>query len=216
MATTAPKPAAKAGPQPVPDAPPVEEVASSPKKSKTKLFIIIGAVALLLAGSGIGVWFGMSHGQKRAKPAAAKTAEAGATAEAPTPAATENADATDTAAADSEDGGKQEPPKPPVFLNIDQFTVNLQPEGANDQFLQISITLQVADENQVELIKEYMPQIRSRLLMLLSSKKASEISSTDGKKKLADEIMAQVKQPFNAQSSPQSVSNVFFTSFVIQ
>lgn len=111
---------------------------------------------------------------------------------------------------------KPEPPKPPVFLPLEQFTVNLQPDGAGDQFLQIAFTLQVADQEQVDLIKTYMPLVRSRLLLLLSSKKASEISSVDGKKKLSDEIIAQVKQPFIPKGPPQAVTGVFFTSFVIQ
>jgi flagellar FliL protein len=76
--------------------------------------------------------------------------------------------------------------------------------------------LQVADQSQVDLIKLYMPQVRSRLLLLLSSKKASEISTPEGKKKLSDEIMEQVKQPFKLGAAPQNVTNVFFTSFVIQ
>lgn len=111
---------------------------------------------------------------------------------------------------------KQEPPKPPVFLPMDQFTVNLQSDSGTDQFLQVSFTLQVADQEQIELIKTYMPLVRSRLLLLLSSKKASEISSVEGKKKLSEEIIAQVKQPFLPQGTPQAVTGVFFTSFVIQ
>jgi flagellar protein FliL len=111
---------------------------------------------------------------------------------------------------------KQEPPKPPVFLPIDQFTVNLQSDSGTDQFLQVAFTLQLADQEQVELIKTYMPLVRSRLLLLLSSKKASEISGIDGKKKLSEEIIAQVKQPFLPQGTPQAVTGVFFTSFVIQ
>lgn len=110
---------------------------------------------------------------------------------------------------------KHEPPKPPVFLQMEQFTVNLQPE-VGEQYLQISFTLQVGSQEQVELIKLYMPLVRSRLLMLLSSKKASELSTPDGKKKLQDEIVAAIKQPFAANMPPQEVSGVFFTSFVIQ
>ena len=111
---------------------------------------------------------------------------------------------------------KQEPPKPPVFLPMDLFTVNLQSDSGTDQFLQVAFTLQLADQEQVELIKTYMPLVRSRLLLLLSSKKASEISGVDGKKKLSEEIIAQVKQPFLPQGAPQAVTGVFFTSFVIQ
>lgn len=110
---------------------------------------------------------------------------------------------------------KAEPAKAPVFLVMDPFTVNLTTEGG-EQFLQVSFTLQVDDNEQAETIKLYMPQVRSRLLLLLSSKRASEISSVDGKKKLSDEIIAQVKMPFTPKGPPQGVSNVFFTSFVIQ
>ena len=110
---------------------------------------------------------------------------------------------------------KQEPPKPPVFLAMEPFTVNLQPE-MGEQYLQVAFTLQVADQAQVENIKLYMPLVRSRILMLLSTKKASELGSAEGKKKLQDEIIAQIKQPFAPQSPPQQVSGVFFTSFVIQ
>ncbi|OWW18860.1 flagellar basal body-associated protein FliL [Noviherbaspirillum denitrificans] len=110
---------------------------------------------------------------------------------------------------------KHEPAKPPVFIAMDPFTVNLQPE-AGDQYLQVQFTLQVADEKQVEQIKLYMPLVRSRVLMLLSSKKASEISTPEGKNKLQEEIVALIKQPFTPKSSPQGVTGVFFTSFVIQ
>jgi flagellar protein FliL len=110
---------------------------------------------------------------------------------------------------------KAEPAKPPIFVNLDPFTVNLQPE-IGEQYLQIALTLQVKEQSQVDLIKLQMPQVRSRLLMLLSSKKASEISTPEGKKKLSDEIISQVNLPFSPQATPQSVSGVFFTSFIIQ
>jgi flagellar protein FliL len=111
---------------------------------------------------------------------------------------------------------QHEPPKPPVFLALDQFTVNLQSAGGTDQFLQVAFTLQLANQEEVELFKTYMPLVRSRLLLLLSSKKAEEINGVDGKKKLSEEIIAQVKQPFVPQGKPQAVNGVFFTSFVIQ
>jgi flagellar FliL protein len=111
---------------------------------------------------------------------------------------------------------KHDPGKPPVFVNMEPFTVNLQPDAGVDQYLQVQFTLQVADDKQVEQIKLYMPLIRSRILLLLASKKASELTSADGKKKLQDEILAQVKQPFSQHGAPQDVSGVFFTSFVIQ
>ncbi|HCE11016.1 MAG TPA: flagellar basal body-associated protein FliL [Oxalobacteraceae bacterium] len=105
--------------------------------------------------------------------------------------------------------------KPPVFVILDPFTVNLQIE-TSDQFLQVAMTLQVADQGQEDLIKQYMPQVRDRLLLLLSSKKASDILTIPGKKKLSEDIIAEVNRPFTPKASPQGVTGVFFTSFVIQ
>jgi flagellar FliL protein len=97
---------------------------------------------------------------------------------------------------------KAEPPKPPVFINMESFTVNLQSEDSDDA--------------QVELIKLHLPEVRSRLLMLLSSHKADELLSPEGKNKLAKEIITQVNKPFEPKAAPQIVTGVFFTSFVIQ
>lgn len=105
--------------------------------------------------------------------------------------------------------------EPPVFVAIEPFTVNLQPENG-DQYLQIQFTLQVPNLEQVEVIKTNMPKVRSRLLLLLSGKKASEITTVEGKKLLSSEIVAAVKQPFADKGEPQQVSDVLFTSFIIQ
>jgi flagellar FliL protein len=104
---------------------------------------------------------------------------------------------------------------PPIFLPLDSFTVNLQAEDG-EQFLQTNLTLQVASQEQLELIKLYMPTVRSRLLLLLSSKKGSEILTTNGKTKLSQEIIDVFKQPFVPRGPTVKVMGVLFTSFVVQ
>jgi flagellar FliL protein len=110
---------------------------------------------------------------------------------------------------------KSAPAAPPVFAQMDPFTVNLQADGG-EQFLQTAFTLQVGSQADVDAIKLYLPQVRSRVLLLLSSKRGAEISTVEGKKKLAEEIIAQLKQPFSGGAQPLNVSDVFFTAFVIQ
>jgi flagellar FliL protein len=105
--------------------------------------------------------------------------------------------------------------EPPQYVPVESFTINLQPENG-EQYLQIAFTLQVPNEKQGEEIKANMAKVRSRVLLLLSGKKASEISSVEGKQKLAKEIMATVKQPFVDKGEPQQVSDVLFTAFIIQ
>ncbi|HVL75580.1 MAG TPA: flagellar basal body-associated protein FliL [Noviherbaspirillum sp.] len=119
------------------------------------------------------------------------------------------------AKAEKEAAAKAETPKPPLYLPIDQFTVNLQQE-MGEHYLQTAFTLQVSDQSQADLIKLYMPLVRSRLLMLLSSKKPSELSTAEGKEKLQEEIVARLQEPFAPNGAPVGVTGVFFTSFVIQ
>ena len=104
---------------------------------------------------------------------------------------------------------------PPVFVPIDSFTVNLQPENG-EQYLQIAFTLQVSNAEEMEAIKLNMPKVRSRLLLLLTVKKASELNTVDGKQQLAAEIVAQVNQPFEEKGPEQDVTDVLFTAFIIQ
>jgi len=105
--------------------------------------------------------------------------------------------------------------KVPVFVVIEPFVVNLMSETSGDQFLQIAMTLQVPNQETADAIKLFMPQVRSRLLMVLSSKKASELLSNDGKKALTDEIIDQLGEPFASGKGP-NITDVFYTSFVIQ
>jgi len=81
----------------------------------------------------------------------------------------------------------------PRFIALETFTVNLQHE-VGDQYLQVGITLKIEDPSLEERIKQHLPEIRSRLLLLLSGKYPSELAVTKGKKELARQIVAEVKQ----------------------
>jgi flagellar FliL protein len=105
--------------------------------------------------------------------------------------------------------------KPPVFVNLETFTVNLQSEHS-DQHLQTNLTLKIGDARTLDLIKLHMPEVRNRILLLLSNKESSQITDIAGKKKLAAELLAEINQPFSEGGAGQTVESVLFTSFVIQ
>ncbi len=104
------------------------------------------------------------------------------------------------------------PPPAPVFVELEAFTVNL----AGDRILQAGITLQVKDAKDSEQIKLYMPQVKNRLLMVLSAKAIDELQSPNGKQALANDLAASLKQPYAPDLPPPAISGVFLTSFVIQ
>lgn len=110
---------------------------------------------------------------------------------------------------------KVETDKPPIFIPLESFTVNLQPYPS-EQYLQISMTLQIKESSDEELLKSHMPEIRNRIILLLSNKQASEIASNEGKRILINEILERIKSPFSGSTPPQKINAVFFTSFIIQ
>ena len=105
--------------------------------------------------------------------------------------------------------------KPPLFHNLDPFTVNLAEENG-DHYLQVSIVFQVADEKAVDQVKTYLPVIRNRILLLLSSKHPSELSTPEGKQKLVDELVAAARASIPGTTPDRGITGAFLGAFVIQ
>ena len=108
--------------------------------------------------------------------------------------------------------------KTPIFVNLEPLTLNLRKASENDddRLLQLTITVQVGEKEHEELLKLYMPQVRNRMLLLLSSKSAAQIGDDEGKRQLMKDILAKLREPYSERGPEQRVMNVFLTSFVIQ
>ncbi|NMG45900.1 flagellar basal body protein FliL [Aromatoleum toluvorans] len=115
--------------------------------------------------------------------------------------------------------------KPPTFVPMDPFVVNLAPtEG--DRYLQVVMALRVADAKTGENLKAFMPEIRHQINLLLSSKLPSELSTMEGREALAAEILrrtngvlvpAPAKQGDGKAAAPAGpIQAVLFNSFIIQ
>lgn len=74
----------------------------------------------------------------------------------------------------------------------------------------------MTNDNTVEAIKAQMPIIRSKLLLLLSSKNPAELNVPGGKEELAREIADEARKHFTSKPPEQALLNVHFSSFVIQ
>lgn len=169
-----------------------------PKKSK-KLLIIILAGILLLMVVGAAIAFLLTGGEEE------EVAEEEAVVE----------------EAKKPRKKRNDPSTPPVFVNLDPYTVNLVPEeGQGDQYMQVVIALELEDATADPIIKSQMPRIRNNITMILSSKKASELLSKEGKEKLAEEIREDVNHliepPPKGKKAEWPVLSVLFTSFIIQ
>ncbi|WP_404472495.1 flagellar basal body-associated protein FliL [Vreelandella venusta] len=104
----------------------------------------------------------------------------------------------------------------PVFTRIEPFTVNLADDRYGSRLLYTGITLLVGNEQSKTIIEEHMPQVRSRLLILLSGKQASELTSTEGKEELAQAIIGRLNVPLTENQPPLDLREVLFTEFIVQ
>lgn len=132
---------------------------------------------------------------------------------------------------------EEEAKVPPKFVEIGTYTANLMREDT-DRYLQIGISLKITDPELEEKIKAQLPEIQNMINLLLQSKYPSQLSSVEGKEKLANQIKEQIEfimglrksappirsaapdavtQP-TPPSSPakKGIAAVLFTSFIIQ
>ena len=183
-----------------PAKPETEDEAAPKKKGKLLLILVIVAVLLLVVvGGGVAALLLLKKD---------KSADEAPQAAAPVAPVSSTVDLT----------------KPPTFVPLDTFTVNLRGDEG-DHYLQVVMVLRVADAKMGDALKNFMPEIRHRINLLLSSKLPSELASSAGREALATEVAGQVNEalgfPTLMNASGQPVSNgpvqaVLFNSFIVQ
>jgi len=84
-------------------------------------------------------------------------------------------------------------PKPTLFLPLEVFTANLMSDEGQPQFIQVGLTLKMNDPDAITLVKDRMPEVRNRILLVLSGKRGSDLLPLAGKEKLAIDIASAVR-----------------------
>ena len=83
-------------------------------------------------------------------------------------------------------------------------------------FLQISADVLVSDADAEETIKIHVPAIRHSLIMLLSEQKASDIKTPAKREEIRQQATAQVQSLIVALSGSTDVSDILFSSILVQ
>ena len=97
------------------------------------------------------------------------------------------------------------------IYTLDPFIVNLA-DPNQQRYLKIRICLESKEITVNEEYEKRLPQLRDMILTLLSSKSYKDISDSDGKNKLREEITSKINQSL----SSFQVKAVYFTEFMIQ
>lgn len=109
----------------------------------------------------------------------------------------------------------QVPLPAPIFAALEPFTVTLRDERTT-RVLYLAITLRLVDENSRNMVTEYMPEVRDRVLRLLSVQNPAFIQTPDGREKLVHDLTDLLQRPYLPQPRGPEISSVLFTAFVVQ
>ncbi|NOR23751.1 MAG: flagellar basal body protein FliL [Desulforhopalus sp.] len=154
--------------------------------SKKKIFIMIGAVVLvLMIGGGFGAWFFMKE-----KPAPETEKDPGR--HVPVPVL------------------KQQSQIGPM-VNVDEFIVNII-SGDVAHYVKASLTVELSNVEVQTEVEQRMPQMRDAILLLISNKTYEELQDLQGKKQLKAELSSKI----NSFLQKGQVVSIYFTNFVVQ
>ncbi len=131
-----------------------------------KMLVILVVLLMALALAGAGAWFYVS--KQRAAPLEGEEEPVAAKAQAK---------------------------GPPTYLPLDNMVVNLADPGG-EKVVQVGITLELTDSQVLEKVKQFLPAIRSGVLLLVSQRTSEELLQREGKEKLQADILREASRPF--------------------
>lgn len=177
-----------------------------PKKKNKLLIIILAAVLVLVFGGGGAAYFLLKN---KADPEA------------------EDGDEPPAKTAKAKKKKKDDHGAPPVFSKLEPFVVKLQAE-AQEAYVQAIPELKLLDAQVADQVKNFMPEIRHKVLLILAGKKASELATPQGMQVLANQIRESINATLTGspvdsaaekqdQAEPEApVQAVFFSSLIVQ
>lgn len=109
----------------------------------------------------------------------------------------------------------QVPLPSPIFAALEPFTVTLRDERTT-RILYVAVTLRLVDDASRNMVAEYMPEVRDRVLRLLSIQNPNYIQTPEGRERLVQDLTQLLQRPYLPQPRGPEISAVLFTAFVVQ
>ncbi len=156
--------------------------------SNKGLLIIIGVVVLMMSMMGVGffvLWHKMSATVAQVQAA--------------------------NGIAKPEDKAEEEKSAVMPMHKLETMIVNLADQGGK-RYLRVTMELELKTPELAKEIEQRLPQVRDSILMILPTKEYSQISTTEGKIQLRDDIIAKL----NSFLRTGTINTIYFTEFVVQ
>lgn len=106
--------------------------------------------------------------------------------------------------------------KVPIYFAFPQaFTVNFETDQGL-RFLQVSVEIMTYDQSAVDALGTHMPVIKNNIILLLSNQTYDDLISVEGKKKIRQNMLAEIQAVMDKYEAESVVEEVYFTNFVMQ
>jgi len=119
-------------------------------------------------------------------------------------------------AAEEAEEAEEATSKTSAYVSLGEPMVLNLSGGKRQTFLQISADVLISDADAESTIKTHVPAIRHSLIMLLSEQKANDIKSPGKREEIRQQATARVKGLIADLSGSQDVSDVLFSSILVQ
>ena len=160
------------------------------KKGINKLFIIIGAAVVVVLLAGAGLFFFMSSGSS----APAASGEHGAS-------------------ADAGAGGEHGAGAPDTFIfNLEPMMVNLQSVDGVQNYMKLTVALEVADEHMMTEIQPRLAKVIDAFQVYMRELRKSDLEGSAGVYRLKEELLRRV----NLAVYPARIESILFKEILVQ
>lgn len=103
-------------------------------------------------------------------------------------------------------------PLPPAFLELQEFLVNLDSGTRQPSFLKMTVTLELASEEDKVAIEPYVPRIRDAFQVYLRELRAEDLRGSAAIYRLREELLLRVTQSVY----PLQVKDILFKEILVQ
>ena len=111
----------------------------------------------------------------------------------------------------------EEVPKTSAYVSLgDAMVLNLSTNSRRLTFLQIKADVLLNDSGAEDLIKTHIPAIRHELIVLLSEQNANDMKSPSKREEIRKVATSQVQELMADLAGNENVTDVLFSSFLVQ
>jgi len=160
-----------------------EEASSS--GGKKKLLIIVGAVVLLLIGAAAAVFFSGILDSEETEESAEK---------------------------EGKEGAEAEMAKKTYFVDLDEMIVNLNTTERRQSLLKIKVSLEVAEQKDIAVVRELTPRVVDNFQTYLRELRLDDLRGSAGMYRLREELLTRI----NIAVEPAKVKAVLFKEMIVQ